>query len=209
MGETNHDGLAIPGRAILAHEPEFSLGPVRVNPPTRQVIIGTRQYTIEPRVMQVLSVLAKAHGGVVSREELIDRCWDGRIVGDDAINHAIGKLRQLAAASDGAFAIETIARVGYRLIENGKPAGLGESTAGATNRARAATTRRIVIGSGIALGAVALGGASMRFLPLSHQPSPLAKMYYERGVVFRGQGYSTDPGQAVGYFRRAVQIDPQ
>ena len=53
---------------------------------------------------------------MVSRSDLIDRCWDGRVVGDNAINRVISRLRQLAANDDGGdFEIETIPRVGYRL----------------------------------------------------------------------------------------------
>jgi Tol biopolymer transport system component len=64
--------------------------------------------------MQVLVALFQANGHVVSRDELIVRCWEGRIVGEDAINRAIGRLRRLSEADSG-FQIETIPRVGYRL----------------------------------------------------------------------------------------------
>jgi len=66
--------------------------------------------------MQVLVALARAEGGVVSQRELIDACWSGRIVGEDAIYRCIVRLRALAATLEGAFCIETIARVGYRLM---------------------------------------------------------------------------------------------
>lgn len=67
--------------------------------------------------MQVLIVLAEAAGAVVSRDELIQRCWDGRAVSEDAINRCIGQLRRLAKSCDEpCFAIECIPRVGYRLV---------------------------------------------------------------------------------------------
>ena len=71
---------------------------------------------LEPRVMQVLVTLAHRRGQVVSRSDLIDACWDGRAVGDDAINRCIQALRRLSQTRGG-FAILTIARVGYRLDE--------------------------------------------------------------------------------------------
>ncbi|MGH6878165.1 MAG: winged helix-turn-helix domain-containing protein, partial [Rhizomicrobium sp.] len=108
---------AIPALS-LAEEADFSLGPLRVCPSARQVCCGERIETVEPRVMQVLVVLAGAAGAVVSRDHLIERCWGGRIVGDDAINNAIVKVRSLAGLSgEQAFEIETIPRVGYRLRE--------------------------------------------------------------------------------------------
>jgi DNA-binding winged helix-turn-helix (wHTH) protein/Tol biopolymer transport system component len=100
----------------LAREADFFLGTLEVTPSTREVIRGGERELLEPRVMQVLVALYRAGGRVVSRDELIARCWEGRIVGEDAINRAIGRLRRLSDVDPGnSFVIETIARVGYRL----------------------------------------------------------------------------------------------
>ena len=103
-------------RIALAHEPGFVLGTLQVDPSAREVTRAGWTDSLEPRVMQVLVALHQADGGVVSRDDLIARCWDGRVVGDDAINRAIGRLRKLSKTDHGAtFVIETIPRVGYRL----------------------------------------------------------------------------------------------
>ena len=102
----------------LAWEPDFTLGSLHVSPSAREVTRAGWTEGLEPRVMQVLVLLHQAQGAVVPRDMLIARCWGGRMVGDDAINRAIGRLRRLARADRGAsFVIETIARVGYRLRE--------------------------------------------------------------------------------------------
>ncbi len=100
----------------LAQETDFRLGALLVCPSTREVVRESIRESLEPRVMQVLVALTRADGGVVSRNELIDTCWEGRVVGEDSINRVIWRLRKLAD-SDGAapFTIETIPRVGYRL----------------------------------------------------------------------------------------------
>ena len=64
--------------------------------------------------MQALTALSQRVGAVVSREELILRCWGGRVVSDDAINRCIAKIRKLADVG-AAFSVETIPRVGYVL----------------------------------------------------------------------------------------------
>src|SRR5262245_37946632 len=99
----------------LAQEPDFALGSLQVRPSSREVLpaAGDRE-VLEPRVMQVLVALARRPDQVVSRDQLIEACWAGRVVGEDAINRCIGKLRRLAEAHGG-FSVETIARVGYRL----------------------------------------------------------------------------------------------
>ena len=98
----------------LAREDSFRIGPLQVDPPLCRVSTGE---TLEPRVMQVLVALARAQGAVVSRDELIRTCWGGRIVGEDSINRAISRLRRLAEGrGGGGFAIETVPKVGYRLV---------------------------------------------------------------------------------------------
>jgi TolB-like protein/class 3 adenylate cyclase/tetratricopeptide (TPR) repeat protein len=105
----------------LSREPAFALGGVEVRPSTREVVIGERRQVLEPRVMQVLVALARRRGEVVSRGDLVDACWGGRAVGEDAINRGIAGVRRLAEACGG-FSVETVARVGYRLTAQAAPA---------------------------------------------------------------------------------------
>src|SRR5579862_2665931 len=100
---------------------DFSLGELRVRPSLREVERGGSREQLEPRVMQVLVALAATEGAVVSRDDLIARCWEGRIVGEAAINRCISILRTLAETS-GAFTIETVPRVGYRLLPSASEA---------------------------------------------------------------------------------------
>ena len=121
MGEWKHDGLATPGQVVLAHEPSFILGTLNVEPATRLVESGGRDEIVEPRVLQVLVALARAGGAIVTRDELTTRCWDGRVVGEDAINRALSRIRHVAAGiGEGSFKVETIAKVGYRLVAQGE-----------------------------------------------------------------------------------------
>lgn len=95
----------------------FALGPLDVDPPSRRVSAGARSEKLEPRVMRVLVSLGTASGRVLSREDLIELCWDGLIVGDNAINQVISRLRHvLDDLSGGAVRLETITKVGFRLV---------------------------------------------------------------------------------------------
>ncbi len=103
-------------RVNLAHVPPFKLGDVEVHPPTRQLIHAGRSQTLEPRVMQVLVALAQAGGAVLTHDELIDRCWNGRIVSETAIRRTISRIRELSDTfGNGTFKLETITKVGYRM----------------------------------------------------------------------------------------------
>lgn len=106
----------------LAKEAEFELAGVRVRPALRQIEARIVSETLEPRVMQVLVALARRRDEVVTRDDLITSCWEGRVVGEDAINRCISKVRRLGELH-GAFRLETIPRVGYRLTVIGEDAG--------------------------------------------------------------------------------------
>ncbi|MBI1200290.1 MAG: tetratricopeptide repeat protein [Phenylobacterium sp.] len=120
----------------LAHQAAFSLGSLEVRPPTCEVVLPAGREVLQPRVMQVLVTLARARGAVVSRDDLIATCWGGRVVGEDAITLVMMKLRKLAARSGGAFAVETVPRVGYRLVTNGAAAGEAPPSGGGGAQAR-------------------------------------------------------------------------
>ena len=104
---------------------------MQVHPAELAVEFNGQRHDLQPRVMQVLVALAKARPTVVSREKLVDLCWEGRVVGGDALNRCILALRHLAQDFIPApFTIETVPRVGHRLIENGgEQTGIAKSDA--------------------------------------------------------------------------------
>lgn len=106
------------GRVVLAHQAPFRLGALMIDPAMRQVTHENgRKEILEQRVMQVLVALARAKGDILSRDDLIASCWEGRIVGDDAINRVMSRLRRTSEGiGSGIFRIETITKVGYRLV---------------------------------------------------------------------------------------------
>ncbi len=118
MADGDPDETASP--IVLADTQEYDIGQLRVRPRRLDVCWdGQHRQELEPRVMQVLVALAQASGEVVSRDELADLCWGGRIVGDHSLNRCIHALRQLARTIDPPpFEIETIPRIGYRLARS-------------------------------------------------------------------------------------------
>ena len=135
---------------ILAHEAPFDIGPVHVRPEVREIEYQGRLAVLEPRVMQVLIALMRADGHVVSKDDLATCCWEGRVVGDDAINRVISRLRHNAQEdAGGTFKVETITKVGYRLA----------LASGAPVHPRRAVSRRSVVAAGALLaGTAAIGG---------------------------------------------------
>ncbi len=98
----------------LAAIPRFRLGALTLSPALHEVSGANWTETLEPRVMQVLVALADKPGEAVTRGELIDRCWNGLAVSEDAIQRCVARLRRLAR-DRGCFEIDTLTKVGYRL----------------------------------------------------------------------------------------------
>lgn len=182
----------------LARAPAFAFGAVRVDPATRQVVLadGSTQ-TLEPRVMEVLVALQRAGGAILSRDDLIAACWRGMVVGEDAIQRVIQRLRKLATASGGAFRIETITKVGYRLLVD---APVGEGSAATTDglAADAPTVprrRRLLLAALLAVVMAVAGVAMWRTWFPAAEPSPhlsLAATDLTAGGLPAGAGGTID-----------------
>lgn len=94
----------------------LTLAGLTIKPGLREIASHGWAKTVEPRVMQVLVALARARGGVVSRDALVAACWEGRAVSEDAIYRCVAQLRRVLEEGDLACKLETVARVGYRLV---------------------------------------------------------------------------------------------
>src|SRR5690606_22415232 len=103
-----------PSPIDLAATAAFDLGGSTVRPPSCEISNRLQTIRLEPRVMQVLVLLAQHHDEVVSRDDMIAACWRGMVVGEDAIQRCIGRLRKVTSTVGG-FEVQTINRVGYRL----------------------------------------------------------------------------------------------
>jgi DNA-binding winged helix-turn-helix (wHTH) protein len=80
-------------RIDLSVELPFQLGRARIDPRSHEVAWIDESRRLQPLTMKVLVALHDKIGEVVTRDELVDRCWDGRFVGEDVINRCISLLR--------------------------------------------------------------------------------------------------------------------
>ena len=121
----------------LADVTRFVIGEITITPAARTLAGPAGERVLEPRVMQVLITLHRQLGDVVGRDTLVDTCWDGRVIGEDAVNRAILKLRRSLDEVGGNLVIETIAKVGYRLcVRKTGSADLGSSPSVSGRRGR-------------------------------------------------------------------------
>ena len=89
----------------------------RLNPDTGELWRNDEEIRLPPRVAALLSALAERSMQVVSKQELIDRVWHGKAVGDDAITSCVQELRRaLGDDPRRPRLLETRHRRGYRLL---------------------------------------------------------------------------------------------
>ena len=207
-------GLPVP----LARRPDFDLGGTRVFP-SRLLLVGpSATVPLERRVMEVLLTFVDADGAVLGRDELLQRCWPGVVVGDDAVHRVIGALRKAAAATGGTFVIETIPRIGYRLkptaspesevapgsVDVAEPPEVPQPVASATTEPPRVSRRWLLAGGAAALAAGGL--ACWRFRAPTANPEA-TRLVEEARVALR-PGTPDANREAISLIERALTIAP-
>ena len=169
---------------------------VAIDPVRRRIAGPGGEVGLEPLVMRLLLQLVDRQGEVLPRRELFDELWGKAQVGDDSLNRLVRGLRKaLECTSEGTVQIETVPRVGYRLV-----APTVEAEAAPT------ITRRALVAGGASV-ALLVGGAG---LWRAQQNSRLAqaKRLTERGDVLLRDAVPLQAGEAEPPLRSALQIDP-
>jgi DNA-binding winged helix-turn-helix (wHTH) protein len=185
-----------PAPLRLIERGEVRIGNAWIDPAARTIAGPVSRIAVEPRIMQVLLALADAEGRVVTRDELIDACWNGQIVGDDAINRAISGARKAARETGADFQIETISKAGYRLAVP-DPEGVGD--------APKHVSRRAAIGASVAAVAT---GAVVLWLGRAKSRDPRVAQLIDRGRQALRDDLPDSSEQGVGFLREAVALAP-
>ncbi len=109
---------AEPPTAPDAWQDGFHLGDWWVDVNGNRLVRGDAVQPLRHKAMALLVLLAQHEGRTVSRDELVDRVWDGnRFVAPKAINTAVWTIRQaLGDDPEAPRYLETIPKKGYRLV---------------------------------------------------------------------------------------------
>ncbi|MEO0421871.1 MAG: winged helix-turn-helix domain-containing protein [Pseudomonadota bacterium] len=164
-----------------AQRPPFVLGAIRVEPTLNSLFLGESRYALEPRIMDVLCLLAGHAGEVVGRDTLIDQVWGLEHSGDESLTRAISLIRKtIRDAGESQEYIETIPKRGYRvvqpvtLVESGLPDAASNTPPSppVTSQAEAPTKSGMPLPPRFAvlLGAITL--LAIRFLIPALSPDP-------------------------------------
>ncbi|MEC8325086.1 MAG: winged helix-turn-helix domain-containing protein [Pseudomonadota bacterium] len=96
-------------------EGSFSFDAIQVNTQTNTLTINGKVTECEPKLFELLIFFCRNSQRALSRDELIEHVWQGRIVSDAAVNRAISQLRKLIEPEPTKpIYIVTVSKVGYR-----------------------------------------------------------------------------------------------
>ena len=95
----------------------FRIGDWEVYPQENCLKGPDRECVLEPKVMDVLVLLARRQGDVVSRQQILDVVWADVVVGDEVVSRAVSLLRtELGDDQKNPRYLKTISKRGYCLI---------------------------------------------------------------------------------------------
>jgi DNA-binding response OmpR family regulator len=107
-------------RAARRDPSPVAVGDLRIEVAERRVFLGDVEVGLTAREFDVLHLLVRRAGEVLSKLEILDGVWDYGFEGDPNIVEVyIGRLRKKVDQPFGRRAIQTVRGAGYRLARNG------------------------------------------------------------------------------------------
>lgn len=96
----------------------FRIGDLHVEPSRNLISKKDQDYSLEPMIMHVLTLLVENPMQVVARDDFINRIWGVEFGADESLTRAISILRKtFRSAGEPDGYIETIPKRGYRLTQ--------------------------------------------------------------------------------------------
>jgi eukaryotic-like serine/threonine-protein kinase len=104
----------------------WRFGPAEFDEARHELRLGGLPVELESKPLEVLAVLLRHSGEVVTKRELLDEIWRDRVTVEHVLATAVGKLRQ-ALGPEGPELIVTVPRIGYRLHAEVRRTAVGEA----------------------------------------------------------------------------------
>jgi transcriptional activator of cad operon len=177
----------------MPHPPPTKLliGDWQIDPASGDIARQGRTTRLDVHAMRLLLCLADRPGEVVSIDDLINQVWAGVIVSSDSVYQAVTSLRrQLGDDAKQPIYIETVPRLGYRMVAKVRPwkelpeaakssqeSGHAPKPAPSGSRVRAGLAVALAVAVCLALAIISLlheGGGSVAASPQAaapHQPA--------------------------------------
>ena len=112
------------GKALENVQTQFDLDGIRFDPSSGVLSRAGSKCRLEPKAADVLTLLCRERGWVISRERLLESCWQADSGSDESLTQVIAQIRRsfetLGVRGD---MLETYAKRGYRLSPDSSKGG--------------------------------------------------------------------------------------
>lgn len=99
----------------------YQFGPFELDMATVELREGDKVCKLEPQVFALLALLVENRERLVSKEEIIEKVWDGRVISDAAVASRVKAARQsLGDTGKAQRFIRTIHGRGYRFVADAR-----------------------------------------------------------------------------------------
>src|SRR5450631_649997 len=99
----------------------YQFGPFELDMARVELRNGDEACCLEPQVFALLALLVENRERLVSKEEISDKVWDGRVVSDAAVASRVKSVRQaLGDSGKSQRFIRTIHGQGYRFVADAR-----------------------------------------------------------------------------------------
>src|SRR2546429_4399551 len=106
----------------MTDEQVYEFGPFSLRTSDGSLFRGAELVSLPPKALQVLLILVRNHGQVVSHEQIIAAVWPDTAIEEGNLKVYISLLRKtLAEGGVGRDALQTVPRRGYRFVANLAP----------------------------------------------------------------------------------------
>lgn len=172
---------------------DFQLADCLIRPAEHLVQRADGPIRVEPRTMALLVFLAERAGRVVSRQQIEDELWAGRVVGYEALTQTVAKLRRaLGDDRQQPRFLLTIPKEGYKLIVAPGPPPAPQPALPPARRRRLATRRAVVLALMVALAVLAAwhyGGSAVPVRAQAPKPPTVAVLPFANHTPDPSTGY--------------------
>jgi len=96
---------------------QFVFGDCVLDPGRRELTRGSQVIAVGPQVFDLLIYLVRNRERVVSKDDVLDAVWSGRIVSESTLTSHINAVRKaIGDSGEGQRLIRTVARKGFRFV---------------------------------------------------------------------------------------------
>jgi DNA-binding winged helix-turn-helix (wHTH) protein len=165
---------------------------------------------LEPKVMDLLLLLAGRPGKAFTKDEIMEALWPDVIVGDDTLARAVSRLRRALAddAKTPAY-IETLPKRGYRLIAEVRAGDIitpPSAAPGSLTAGLSGPSQPMLGAAAVAIVAIVVLVLALR--PESRDQGTKEQILVERANDFYFQYKRTDNEAAITLFERVLVERP-